>query len=233
MKDNAWIQIVFDMITVFSTVLTYSPGTGFLANEPKPEFLPSSRNVTVERGDMAVLPCRVSNLGKRQVAWRRMRDNRFLTVGTLTWIKDSRLVVEYIQPNPKVSEWNLLIKNVQKSSAGRYECQITSMKRSTHTVQLNVIDPKPVRTLFTERHQHDMKSSLSETKESPQPEIQYKKHRNRNSEVQVPDFEYKSGQLQTEEDKSGESGNGKSTVSLWCMLITVFSIIDLLARTTL
>ncbi|CAL1543103.1 unnamed protein product [Lymnaea stagnalis] len=90
---------------------------------------------------MAVLPCSVHNLGERQVVWRRIKDDEFLTIGKLVWSKDHRILVQYSAKDNDVTAWDLIIRHVGFSDAGMYECSLTSAEKVIWHVELKVIDP--------------------------------------------------------------------------------------------
>ncbi|XP_067665825.1 neurotrimin-like isoform X2 [Haliotis asinina] len=108
---------------------------------PTPKFLPGNTNVTVRQGAMAVLPCKIRNLGTKKVAWRRLNSDQFLTIGKITWIKQVNMMVEHESQPGDITTWDLLIKNVKANDSGIYECQITSTKEYAYHVQLNVVGP--------------------------------------------------------------------------------------------
>ncbi|XP_071110549.1 kin of IRRE-like protein 2 isoform X2 [Haliotis cracherodii] len=108
---------------------------------PTPKFLPGNMNVTVREGAMAVLPCKIRNLGTKKVAWRRLNSDQFLTIGKITWIKQVNMMVEHESQPGDITTWDLLIKNVKANDTGIYECQITSTQEYAYHVQLNVVGP--------------------------------------------------------------------------------------------
>ncbi|XP_046358608.1 zwei Ig domain protein zig-8-like isoform X2 [Haliotis rufescens] len=108
---------------------------------PTPKFLPGNMNVTVREGAMAVLPCKIRNLGTKKVAWRRLNSDQFLTIGKITWIKQVNMMVEHETQPGDITTWDLLIKNVKANDTGIYECQITSTQEYAYHVQLNVVGP--------------------------------------------------------------------------------------------
>ncbi|XP_050402160.1 hemicentin-2 [Patella vulgata] len=103
----------------------------------EPVFLSSVDNITVREGGLAILPCSVQNLGTRQVAWRRLDNDHFLTIGTLTWVKDLNIQVEH-RILGDISIWDLLIKHVRTDHEGLYECQVTSVNRYVRHIALHV-----------------------------------------------------------------------------------------------
>ncbi|XP_046576646.1 zwei Ig domain protein zig-8-like isoform X2 [Haliotis rubra] len=108
---------------------------------PTPKFLPGNMNVTVRQGAMAVLPCKIRNLGTKKVAWRRLNSDQFLTIGKITWIKQVNMMVEHESQPGDITTWDLLIKNVKANDSGIYECQITSTREYAYHIQLNVVGP--------------------------------------------------------------------------------------------
>ncbi|KAK7465901.1 hypothetical protein BaRGS_00037553 [Batillaria attramentaria] len=74
------------------------------------------------------------------VAWRRIKDDQFLTIGKITWFQDSNLVLEHLRKGSGVSSWDLILRRAQPEQAGDYECQITSTAKHVRTVTLTVID---------------------------------------------------------------------------------------------
>lgn len=107
---------------------------------PAPDFLPGPTNITYNKGELAVLQCSVFNLGTRTVVWRKL-DNSFpLTSGTQTIVADDRMHVGHVQAR---NQWDLMIKNVQLTDEGIYECQVASTDRSfRRLVVLTVLDLK-------------------------------------------------------------------------------------------
>lgn len=73
-----------------------------------------------------------------QVGWKRVDKGYMTTIGTMTWVKDRSITVDHIEKSEEVSDWNLMIKNVQPLHAGMYECQITTPEKLRRKVQLNV-----------------------------------------------------------------------------------------------
>ncbi|XP_036363964.1 hemicentin-1 [Octopus sinensis] len=103
-----------------------------------PLFLPRPQNVTVNTGEQAVLQCAISNLGTKTVSWLKKSPKQHpLTVGTYTFIEDANISVVH---NNQTHEWNLLIKDVQISHSGVYECQVSSSNKLSRLVRLTVKD---------------------------------------------------------------------------------------------
>ena len=72
----------------------------------------------------------------RQVSWIRSRDLHILTSGTDTYANDARFQVAR---DAARNDWTLMIKFVQASDAGQYECQISTQSPISYPVQLSVI----------------------------------------------------------------------------------------------
>lgn len=102
-----------------------------------PQLIPTPSNVSVTRGELAVLECAVINLGTKTVIWRKLPYKHPLTIGVYTFIEDPSLTIER---NERRNQWNLLIRNVQPHHAGLYECQVSAQEKLIHIVQLRVKD---------------------------------------------------------------------------------------------
>ncbi|KAK6179577.1 hypothetical protein SNE40_011904 [Patella caerulea] len=103
----------------------------------QPTFVDTPTNVTFKAGKLAKLDCSVNNLGTKKVIWRRASDFNPLTIGTKTFVGNSRILIEH---TPLQKEWNLLIKKVQLDDGGKYECQVSSTQRNLRRfVYLNII----------------------------------------------------------------------------------------------
>jgi len=108
----------------------------------KPEFLKTTRNVTVSVGETAFLPCRVKHLSSHTVSWVRASDVSVLSVGHLAFSSDARIgVVQVSRPRLSASDWNLSIKNASTSDDGLYECQVNTEPKINYKVFLKVKDP--------------------------------------------------------------------------------------------
>ncbi|KAF2368712.1 Immunoglobulin I-set [Trinorchestia longiramus] len=92
-------------------------------------------NVTAVVGQTARLPCRVINLGQKDVTWIRKRDIHILTLGVSTYTSDARFTVVR---NRKTKEWILQISPVAFRDAGVYECQVSTSPKISLPVTLNV-----------------------------------------------------------------------------------------------
>ncbi|KAG5889764.1 hypothetical protein JTB14_003858 [Gonioctena quinquepunctata] len=70
-----------------------------------------------------------------QVSWVRKQDYHLLTVGLGTYNADDRFMVEHVR---HLQNWGLLIKKVQPSDAGLYECQMSTHPPTSIVVELRV-----------------------------------------------------------------------------------------------
>lgn len=70
-----------------------------------------------------------------QVSWIRKQDYHLLTVGPTTYNTDDRFLVEHVR---HLQNWGLLIKHVQLSDAGLYECQMSTHPPTSILIELKV-----------------------------------------------------------------------------------------------
>lgn len=70
-----------------------------------------------------------------QVSWIRKHDYHLLTVGVTTYNTDDRFMVEHVR---HLQNWGLMIKHVQPSDAGLYECQVSTHPPTSIIVELKV-----------------------------------------------------------------------------------------------
>lgn len=111
----------------------------------EPSFVQEPNNITVYKGQTAVLKCTVENLGPKTVVWRRMSPNIFLTIGEKMYAEIEEMSVDVTRlPKYDRVQTDLIIKHAQPSHSGLYECQISSTKIYNYIVQLNVLDTQPV-----------------------------------------------------------------------------------------
>ncbi|XP_076443259.1 protein amalgam-like [Babylonia areolata] len=77
-------------------------------------------SMTFEMGRDATLNCTVRGIGKKRVIWRRLADPVPIAVGTTKFTAGKKYRVRR-----KGDDWQLIIKNVDHSDAGEYECRLT------------------------------------------------------------------------------------------------------------
>ncbi|ESO87558.1 hypothetical protein LOTGIDRAFT_166438 [Lottia gigantea] len=98
-----------------------------------------------------------------KVAWRQVEKEKFLTIGTTTWIKDNNYVVQHKEDEvTDITVWNLKIKNVKTEMAGEYECQTTAIAGHSRIVYLQVVGSplsKPGKIDFGHLHKYKYSSS--------------------------------------------------------------------------
>lgn len=93
-------------------------------------------NVTAVLGHRASLPCRVNNLGHKDVSWIRQRDLHILTVGIFTYTSDDRFKVFH---PPETEDWFLEISSVTFRDSGVYECQVSTSPKVSLPIHLTVL----------------------------------------------------------------------------------------------
>ncbi|XP_021343650.1 zwei Ig domain protein zig-8-like isoform X2 [Mizuhopecten yessoensis] len=139
MSDSTWrllSTVVLILFVLLITVSAYSSKRRVLV----PNFLPTKTNVTVHMGELAVLQCKIRNLGPKQVSWRKVSLDYPLTVGTLLFDNQEDLSVDHKKLRGMVTQYNLIIKRAQPRHSGKYECQISATNIHTHHVYLTVLD---------------------------------------------------------------------------------------------
>lgn len=92
-------------------------------------------------GSVAYLECSIINLSNMTMAWVRMRDTHILTVDRETFISDRRFS-SVSRSSSNVSTWVLILRSVDQSDAGWYECQVSSTPKMSKWVQLEVVVPE-------------------------------------------------------------------------------------------
>ncbi|XP_064111146.1 basement membrane-specific heparan sulfate proteoglycan core protein-like [Macrobrachium nipponense] len=99
-------------------------------------------NLTGELGGSVFLPCTTHHSMERQVSWVRRRDWHILTSGTLAYTKEERFSVHHPEGS---TDWTLVIKYIELSDAGTYECQVsTGNGILSRLVELAVVEPRAV-----------------------------------------------------------------------------------------
>ncbi|XP_030760128.1 lachesin-like [Sitophilus oryzae] len=91
--------------------------------------------VLAQIGGTATLPCVVRKFSNGVVSWIRKHDYHLLTVGVATYNADDRFMVEHVR---HLQNWGLMIKHVQPSDAGLYECQVSTHPPTSIVVELKV-----------------------------------------------------------------------------------------------
>ncbi|XP_046576648.1 zwei Ig domain protein zig-8-like isoform X1 [Haliotis rubra] len=101
--------------------------------------------VNVRMGHTAHLPCVVQHLGTKQVSWYRQHEEHILTIGDMTWVRNSNIIVDYREFDNDVTHWNLSISKAQPEDEGTYICEIIDKKKQILHVRLRVLDPPDYR----------------------------------------------------------------------------------------
>ena len=103
---------------------------------PEPSFVGTSlKNITVPEGRDVVLSCTVKNLDGHKVAWIHYDRSAILTVDKTVITRNARIGVSHESSRT----WNLHIRDVQRSDAGAYMCQINTAKAKTRMGHLTVV----------------------------------------------------------------------------------------------
>lgn len=98
-------------------------------------------NMTFEMGRDATLTCNVRGIGKKRVIWRRLADPIPIAVGTTKFSSGRKYRVKR-----NGEDWQLIIKSVDHSDAGEYECRLTG--RGEVAEILAIIMPSASHTHF-------------------------------------------------------------------------------------
>ena len=98
------------------------------------------KNTTVSEGQDVVLSCTVNDLDGHKVAWIHYDRSSILTVAKTIITKNQRIGVSHDEGN---GTWNLHIRDVQRSDAGAYMCQINTARATTIMTHLTVRDAEP------------------------------------------------------------------------------------------
>ncbi|KAF6216029.1 hypothetical protein GE061_000366 [Apolygus lucorum] len=101
----------------------------------------NSTVVTAQTGGNAILPCVIRHLCDGTVSWVRKDNFALLTVGKGNYAYDERL--QSLHPF-NTNDWTLMIKFVEMSDAGVYECQVTSHPPESIFVSLRVVEARAV-----------------------------------------------------------------------------------------
>ena len=79
-----------------------------------PRILSRNQSYEVLKGSSHVLECRVENLGKFVVLWRK--GDRILSAGKLLVRKDGKVTV--------TEKYELMLSDIEESDAGEYVCEV-------------------------------------------------------------------------------------------------------------
>ncbi|KAK3608966.1 hypothetical protein CHS0354_029306, partial [Potamilus streckersoni] len=135
------------LLLPFVTYFSMSARGGFYDDEEyKPKFMETPSNVTLFRGEHAILKCHIMNLGPRTVIWRKSEQDFPITIGKLVFSSEDEMAVNDYQVDEAISAWDLHIKYAQPSHSGLYQCEISATKIFAHYVSLTVIDDYVPRT---------------------------------------------------------------------------------------
>ncbi|XP_045215734.2 zwei Ig domain protein zig-8-like [Mercenaria mercenaria] len=106
----------------------------------QPTFLPTPTNITVHRGELAVLKCHIKDVGPKMVVWREQARDVPLTIGQEIFSPENNMAIEVHKISEHETQYDLIIKDVETHHSGTYLCQVTATKLYTHYVTLTVLD---------------------------------------------------------------------------------------------
>ncbi|KAL1513621.1 hypothetical protein ABEB36_003010 [Hypothenemus hampei] len=100
---------------------------------------PNSSTIVAQIGGTAKLPCSVRKFNTGVVSWIRKNNlsPTILTVGLGTYIADDRFLVEHGRHS---QNWDLVLKHVQLSDAGTYECQVSLHPTTSIFIDLKITE---------------------------------------------------------------------------------------------
>ncbi|KAL4227576.1 hypothetical protein ACF0H5_013019 [Mactra antiquata] len=127
-----------------------------VVNEPfqrrrkNPEFLPVPTNITMHRGETAMLRCHIRNPGPKVVVWRKNGTDAPLTIGKEVFSQDKHMAIEVTKISENEVKYILIIKDLQRKHDGMYLCQVTATKLYANYITLKVLDEpyKPKESLI-------------------------------------------------------------------------------------
>ena len=94
-----------------------------------PRMVSRNQSYEVLKGSSHVLECRVENLGKFVVLWRK--GDRILSAGKLLVRKDGKVTV--------TEKYELMLSDIEESDAGEYVCEVDvfgETKQVRHTLDV-------------------------------------------------------------------------------------------------
>lgn len=83
-----------------------------------------------------------------QVSWIRQKDLLILTSGIITFTADGRFQID--RSRDESNSWDLIIREVQLTDAGFYECQINTEPKLKQSVRLIILSGITFRFYFYE-----------------------------------------------------------------------------------
>ncbi|XP_068215664.1 zwei Ig domain protein zig-8-like [Palaemon carinicauda] len=97
----------------------------------------NNTQVTTQVGGTATLKCYTHFLGDEMVIWLKKDEDHLLTAGGQVYSSESRYSVAHVR-HQKL--WELSVREVKKSDAGLYECQLTTHPPTSLFFTLNVVE---------------------------------------------------------------------------------------------
>ncbi|KAF2369127.1 Immunoglobulin I-set [Trinorchestia longiramus] len=112
---------------------------GVLSSSDDSSSLPgrvqNNTEIVSQVGGTATLSCFTGHMSDETVTWLKREDDQLLTVGQLVYVSEERLRVSQCH---RTKAWELFIKDVHKSDAGQYECQLTTHPPVSYFFSLRV-----------------------------------------------------------------------------------------------
>lgn len=146
-----------------------------MAGRGGPYFLSKPNTYRKQVGGTVTLSCHVDNLGNSTVIWKSVNSNRIISAGEVIIRKDHRFLL--------TDGYNLQIRNLKKSDAGEYVCEIEtygSPLDQTNTLEILVpayVEPQPTDGKFVVRKGSTITLSCRATG-NPMPTVTWQRKNN-------------------------------------------------------
>ncbi|KAK8721363.1 hypothetical protein OTU49_012827 [Cherax quadricarinatus] len=112
--------------------------------DPEELITPEEQNnteVTAQLGGTATIKCYTHFLGDEMVTWMKRDEDQLLTAGGEVYSSESRYSVAHVR-HQKL--WELSLRDVRRSDAGLYECQLTTHPPASLFFTLKVVEARAV-----------------------------------------------------------------------------------------
>lgn len=131
---------------------------------PRPSFLHTDSDLTVQEGQHAFLNCKIRNLYNETVSWVRGKDSHILYIGDVRFVDDARF--ELLRERSKnighghgldrvnnggnldgrphslaKGDWTLKVRFVEAEDERDFECQLSTSPKLSKTFRINVVVP--------------------------------------------------------------------------------------------
>ncbi|XP_050697051.1 uncharacterized protein LOC126985763 [Eriocheir sinensis] len=101
----------------------------------------NNTQVTAQVGGTATLRCYTHYLADEMVTWMKRDKDQLLTVGAQVYSSEARYSVSHSRHQKM---WELQVRDVRKSDAGLYECQLTTHPPASLFFWLKVVEARAV-----------------------------------------------------------------------------------------